>query len=240
MFKSIFNTGDLSDPTLIEDWNFNFRMDTFPLIEKELSYDSAVEERIFELGRKKINAVFTSEVAVRSVFERLEEKPDWNIYCLSGKTRATLLKFIPDAGICGMGSNSTVLADFIKENPAPLREYPTVFFCGDRRMPTLPAAFEQIDTALEELVCYKTSCCPSRIRGDIDGFLFFSPSAVECYFAHNQEISQNAVLFAIGQTTAKSIAAHCTNKVIVAPEPSERALLNEVKIYFEAQQKLEK
>jgi uroporphyrinogen-III synthase len=47
-------------------------------------------------------------------------------------------------------------------------------------------------------------------------------------------------LFAIGETTAESIKAHCTNKIIIAPEPSEAALLNEVKIYFEALKKLEK
>lgn len=235
----LITTAEISDPTPIDDWNFTFKLLTCPLIEKEISFDSSIEERIFELGRTRINALFTSEVAVRSVFERLEEVPDWNIYCLSGKTRTTLLKFIPESLIVAMGRNSTELSAVIKQAPEALRQQPTVFFCGNRRMPTLPAGFQQLEIPLEELICYKTSCPPSSFGGDFSGFFFFSPSAVECYFAHNEKIAHTAVIFAIGETTAKAIAAHCTNKIIIAPEPSEAALLNEVKIYFEALNELE-
>lgn len=240
MIKCIITTAEISDSSAIDSWEFSFRLYTFPLIRKELSFDSEVEQLIFQRGRERINAIFTSEVAVRSVFERLEQQPDWNIYCLNGKTRTTLLKFIPETLIAAMGRNSSELSVIIKEDPEPLRERPTVFFCGNRRMPMLPMTFQQLGIPLEEIISYNTSCAPSTIGGDIHGFLFFSPSAVDCFFTHNPQVSDKSVLFAIGETTAESIKAHCTNKIIIAPEPSEAALLNEVKIYFEALKKLEK
>ena len=145
-----------------------------------------------------------------------------------------LNNFVRALIVDGSAQNSTALAAEIKAGPEPLRQRPTVFFCGDRRMPGLPAAFKELEIPLEELVCYKTTCSPSNLNGDFAGFLFFSPSAVDCFFTHNASVNQSAVLFAIGETTAKSITKYCNNKVIVAPEPSETALLNEVKIYFEA------
>ena len=183
MIQFLITTAALSDSTPVDTWNFPFKLFTIPLMEKELSYDSVVEERIFKLGRQQINAIFTSQVAVKSVFERLEERPDWQIYCLQGKTRSALLKFVPETLIVdGSAQNSTALAAEIKAGPEPLRQRPTVFFCGDRRMPGLPAAFKELEIPLEELVCYKTTCSPSNLNGDFAGFLFFSPSAVDCFF----------------------------------------------------------
>lgn len=235
MINTLISTAEITDQDAIKAWDFGYRLYTFPLINKELSYDTEVEQRIFELGRDSINAVFTSEVAVRSVFERLEQKPDWNIYCLQGKTRTVLLKYVPEALIVNMATNSTNLAATIKSDLSAFRQRPAVFFCGDKRMPTLPATCKELNVPLEELICYKTSCIPSNIGGDIEGILFFSPSAAECFFNHNPRMNNATVLFAIGETTAASIRAFCGNTTIVAPEPTQAALLNEVKIYFDKQ-----
>lgn len=240
MFKLIINTAEISDISLLDNWEFGYKYFTIPLMTKELSYDSAVEQRIFELGRTALNAFFTSEVAVRAVFERLEQQPQWKIYCLNGKTRKILLKFIPESLIAGSASNSSELSTIIQDNQDTIQEKPSVFFCGDRRMPTIPRIFEQLNIPLEEVTCYKSICNSGGILGPIDGIIFFSPSAVDCYFEKNTEIAPTAVVFAIGQTTANYLKARCSNKIIVAPEPSEKALLNEVKIYFEAQKLLEK
>ena len=119
MIQFLITTAALSDSTPVDTWNFPFKLFTIPLMEKELSYDSVVEERIFKLGRQQINAIFTSQVAVKSVFERLEERPDWQIYCLQGKTRSALLKFVPETLIVdGSAQNSTALAAEIKARPS--------------------------------------------------------------------------------------------------------------------------
>jgi len=240
MINTLITTAEITGEDAIKAWHFGYRLYTFPLINKELSYDTQVEERIFELGRSTINAVFTSEVAVRAVFERLEQKPDWNIYCLQGKTRTVLLKYVPEELIVKMATNSTELAAIIQSDLAVFNQRPSVFFCGDKRMPTLPVACKALDVTLEEVICYKTSCIPSNIGGDIEGILFFSPSAVECFFNHNLGLKKETVLFAIGETTAAAIRAFSSNETIVAPEPSQASLLNEVKIYFDKKKASEK
>ncbi|SDZ75152.1 uroporphyrinogen-III synthase [Arachidicoccus rhizosphaerae] len=221
------------------NWDFGFKLYTIPIISKELSYDSEVENKIYELSRTAVNAFFTSEMAVRAVFERLETSPDWRIYCLSGKTKQTLLQFIDASLIERTAPNSTALSKLIQADSKPLLDRPAVFFCGDKRMPTLPATCRELHIPLEEVICYKTICIPNNIGGDLAGILFFSPSAVSCYFNHNPPLKDFTVLFAIGETTATAIRAFSPNKVIVAPEPSKEALLEEVKKYFEDLQKKE-
>ena len=236
MTRLIISTMDLKDTDILSEWNFSYRLMTVPLIQKEFSYDSEVEERIFSLGREKINAIFTSEVAVSSVFERLEYRPDWNIFCLGGKTRSAILKFLPNDDIPLMGNNSRELCDYINTHAALNKTLPAVFFCGDRRMPTIPAYFANQNIALEEVVCYKSRCLPASLNGEISGLLFFSPSAVKCYSVANKQISPKTVFFSIGPTTSRAIAELYDNTIITAPEPSESALLLEIKRYFEAQE----
>ena len=229
---TIISTAELSIEGNL-DWDFASKLYTIPIISKEISYDSEVEEKIFELGKKSVNAFFTSEVAVRAVFERLETCPDWMIYCLSGKTKTVLLQFVPESLIVRAAPNSTELSKAIQTETTPLKERPAVFFCSDKRMPTLPATCKDLDIPLEEVICYTSTCMPNSIGGDLAAMLFFSPSAVSCYFNQNPPLKEMTVLFAIGETTAAAIRAFSPNTVIVAPEPSEEAILNEVKKYFE-------
>src|SRR5690606_16492349 len=152
-FQMLISTRELTEVEAIKEWRFYFKLHQFPLIKKEISYDSQVEERIFEMGRSRINAVFTSQVAVRSVFERLEVQPNWRIFCLGGKTKSVLLNFVPESMIFLTGTNGAELAGRIREEESMVRERRTVFFCGDKRMPTLPATFDELGMALEEVVC---------------------------------------------------------------------------------------
>ena len=230
---TIISTREITDMDLTEDWNFTFRFYTFPLIQKSINYDSLVEDRIFSLAKENINAFFTSESAVKSVLSRLEQCPTWQLFALGGKTKETLLQFFPAVQSPRYAKNSTELAEQVRENRDLFTHQKNVFFCGDKRMPTIPRVFEALNIPLEEVICYKSTCQPSSISGPIQGMLFFSPSAVECFFKHNKSIHEQTVLFAIGDTTAGAISKYCTNKVVVAPKPSEASLLHEVKKYFE-------
>jgi len=61
--------------------------------------------------------------------------------------------------------------------------------------------------------------------------MFFSPSAVESFFAANT-LPHSTILFAIGNTTARSIEQYSTNKVIISDRPGKEALLDKVISHF--------
>jgi uroporphyrinogen-III synthase len=61
--------------------------------------------------------------------------------------------------------------------------------------------------------------------------MFFSPNGVNSFFRINK-ISPNAVLFAIGNTTAAALSAKANNKVIVCETPSKALMVDTVIQYF--------
>ena len=86
---------------------------------------------------------------------------------------------------------------------------------------------------VHEVVVYETVETPVIANDDFDGILFFSPSAVQSFFSVNQ-LKNSDVCFAIGQTTAESIAAFAKNKIFISKTTSQEALLQEVINYFKS------
>lgn len=66
------------------------------------------------------------------------------------------------------------------------------------------------------------------------GILFFSPSAVQSFFATNK-VTASTVFFAIGATTADQITAFSTNAVITADKMGKQNLIEQAVEYFSAQ-----
>jgi uroporphyrinogen-III synthase len=65
-----------------------------------------------------------------------------------------------------------------------------------------------------------------------DGIAFFSPSAVESFFSINT-VPEATRLFAIGETTAASISAYCSNPVVISDSPEKEALVRRMIDYFQ-------
>jgi uroporphyrinogen-III synthase len=177
--------------------------------------------------------VFTSANGVEVVGHYLAQEasvhaPNWQVFCISGRTREAVTKLLPQAPILATAEYGATLAELIKEH-ADVKE--VLFFCGNKRREELPTLLKEAGIRVHELVVYQTEETPTTIPEDLDGVLFFSPSAVSSFFAANT-LKQETVCFAIGTTTAEALANHTTNKIITSATTSQASILEAVQHYF--------
>jgi uroporphyrinogen-III synthase len=131
--------------------------------------------------------------------------------------------------------NIMATAEYGKDLAQKIVEYGVkeiVFFCGNKRRDELPTILREHNIAVHEVIVYETVEVPSVATNDIDAVLFFSPSAVNSFFSVNQ-LEKQTVCFAIGTTTADSIADYTDNKVIISEAPSQEMMLASLRFYFE-------
>lgn len=57
-----------------------------------------------------------------------------------------------------------------------------VFFCGNKRLQTIPEKLANNGIAVEEVIVYETIETAANIKKQYDGILFYSPSAVQSFF----------------------------------------------------------
>lgn len=177
--------------------------------------------------------VFTSANGVESVKHYLAQEvpakaPNWKVFCIAGNTKEAATKLLPAAPVLDTAEYGATLAELIKAH-AEVKE--VLFFCGNKRRDELPTLLKEAGIQVHELVVYQTKETPVTITEDLDGVLFFSPSAVSSFFAANQ-LKANTVCFAIGTTTAEALANHTTNKIITSATTSQASILKAVQHYF--------
>jgi len=191
-------------------------------------------DEIFTLLEKKINyAVFTSSNAVTAAKKYLDDyvnhlPPQWKIFCLSGKTKESLIE---SEALFGTIEATALSAAELAQQVIEHGVKELLFFCGNRRREELPTILQTAGVKVHEVMVYEVEETPVVANGDFDGVLFFSPSAVQSFFNVNQ-LKENVVCFAIGQTTAASLQLFTTNKLCVSKEPTQEALVKEVINYF--------
>ncbi|MGZ3880262.1 MAG: uroporphyrinogen-III synthase, partial [Flavisolibacter sp.] len=193
-------------------------------------------QEIFQLlETNKQVAVFTSSNAVFALKKYLNDyinpfKLNWKIFALSGKTKQALEEDLETFGtIVATANDSKALADRVVQ--ANIKD--VIFFCGNKRRDELPGILKGAGIEVHEVVVYETVETPVVSNEHYDAVLFFSPSAVHSFFSVNQ-LNDDAVCFAIGQTTAESIAAASQSKIVTAKTPTQEALLQEVINYFKS------
>lgn len=206
----------------------DFVMEVIPFIEVVQKEDVPLKRRITQLAAEEALVVFTSINSVRSVGQKLSSKPLWSIACLEGATQEGVVDYFGKGNIIGTAKDSESLSHLIiQSNNNPK----VVFFCGNNRMDNLPQLLRQAGNNLEEIVVYETRSTPVAVEKYYDGILFFSPSAVTAFFSINT-IMPGTVLFAIGNTTAKSIARYSKNKIMVSGEHTQEAMMNQIIAYY--------
>jgi len=220
------------EPSLVE----TAKQSRIEIIEKEFISITPIRnketfERITQLIQKGINTiVLTSSNAIEVLESYIKNDViDWKIFCLSGKTKEAVANTeILGADIIGEAKNATELAkEIIRQGVKEV-----IFFSGNKRRNELPAILKDADVTVNEVVVYETVETPVIVSEDVDGILFFSPSAVQSFFSVNQ-LKGDTVCFAIGETTANSIADFTGNKIVVSEAPSQEMMLMSVRFYFE-------
>lgn len=189
--------------------------------EVELTEYDALETEYYaaDLGSDdEALCLFTSKHAVLACFP--DGKPGermLNCCCVGAKT-AALLQGLGHR-VLEVQESAKLLADEIAKKYSG-RSF--IFFCGDRRLETLPRRLKRAGIRLEERVVYRTNLISKKFDTHFDAVLLFSPSGVESYISANNLAESTAVC--IGPTTAKAAKKH-TKQIIVAAFPSVEAVL---------------
>lgn len=190
-----------------------------------------IEKEVWHWIRKEDPSyvVFTSANAVAAVKHYLQQVvPNWRIFCIAEKTRQVLIQKFDSPAILDTAPYGSELAQKIIQHG--VKE--VVFFCGNRRRDELPTLLREQGIRVHEIVVYETKEVPAVATTDIDGVLFFSPSAVSSFFSANQ-LKEATVCFAIGRTTAEALAAHTGNQIITSETPSQESIMAAVLRYFQ-------
>ncbi len=95
----------------------------------------------------------------------------------------------------------------------------------------MPGKLKSKNINIEEVIVYNTTATAQKISKEYEGILFYSPSAVESFFSVNT-INEQAILFAIGGTTAGVLKALVKNKIIIPEQPGKEALVKKMLDYF--------
>ena len=221
----ILSTAVLDDELLQMAAAAGINIDVVPFIEVQPIKSDELDEQIAEIGRTNACVVITSGNTP------LPEKggENWKIYCVGDVTKKALEKRFGAAAIAGCADNANDLADVILRD-ASIKEL--VFLCGDIHRDELPLKLKENNVAVTEMVVYKTIGLPQHVSKVYDGILFFSPSALTGFCIMNK-IPPNAVIFAIGNTTANAVKAIAKNEIVIAAKPGKKILVETMISHYE-------
>lgn len=226
---SILSTRPLDESLIEQAKQSGIEIDRLSFIKTEPIQHTEVQHEIASALRQSPAVVFTSMNAVEAVADELHgQQPRWKIYSTGGTTKQMAKKYFGEKSIAGTAGSAAELAVLIAGEG---NEDEVIFFCGDQRRNELPDILRSHDIDVKEITVYQTTALPHKIEKQYHGILFFSPSAVECFFSNNKTGDQT-VLFAIGNTTATTIKKHCKNKIIVADEPGKENLVTKMIGYY--------
>src|SRR5262249_10564712 len=105
-----------------------------PFIEIKPVVSSSFSQLVSHFASQKISVVFTSVNSVEGVAKQLDENPSWEIFCIGGVTKDTVIKHFGNASIGASAKNASLLARKIIDHN--IKE--VIFFCGDQRLDDLP------------------------------------------------------------------------------------------------------
>lgn len=183
----------------------------------------------FELNSTFDYLIFTSQNAVLSV---LKSQKNFNLkdkicFCVGIKTKQLLIE--NGFKVENSFDYADDLVDYLLKNHSDKK---FTFFSGNLRRDTIPSAFQKNNIVFEEIEVYKTVLTPYKIDNQIDGILFFSPSAVQSYLKENS--ISNEICFCIGTTTAAEIEKNTKNIVIANRPTVENVIIQSINYFKES------
>lgn len=203
----------------------DIELEEVDFIHTEVINNDALVQRIKRLAAERVPALFTSAHAVRAVAALLEhagaEAPAWTLCTTSGPVRVRARQAFPGAK---QGPKAGSAANLAKEVLA-LKPSRVLLFTGSMRRDELPLTLHKRGVEVVECEVYRTLARPLSLEGQYDGILFFSPAAVESYFAANDP-GPDTLCFATGEATMATLKRKApTLKVYEAGNPSKEAVL---------------
>ncbi len=204
-----------------------FEAEVIPFIRTYPSVSEESRQRIEKLEEQKATVVFTSVHGVAAVAEHIDRKVNWQIACIASATLDAVIKHFDQSNVIATAPYATQLAKELINHTAG----PVVFFCGNKRLDTIPQQLQSAGITVEEIVVYHTELIPQQVKEDADGIMFFSGSAVESFFMKNV-LGKNTVCFAIGTTTADALRERTGNEIVIAENPGKKEMTELVIQYY--------
>ena len=185
-----------------------------------------IEFQSFDLTSTFDYLIFTSQNAVLSILnnENHTNLKDKICFCVGIKTK----QLLEENGFKVENSfdYADELVDYLLENHSDKK---FTFFSGNLRRDTIPTAFQKSNIIFDEIEVYKTILTPHKVDNQMDGILFFSPSAVQSYLNENSITSE--ICFCIGTTTAAEIEKS-TKNIVIANRPTVENVIIQTINYF--------
>jgi uroporphyrinogen-III synthase len=217
----ILSTRPLNKSLVSEAKASGITIDESSFIDTEPIQDITTQQEIEQAYLQSTTVVFTSMNAVDAVVAWQDgQQPDWVIYCMGNTTKQKLKENFGDHSVVGTANNA-------EESDAD----EVIFFCGEQRRDELPAILRSKGIEVQEIIVYETIHTPHKISKNYQAILFYSPSAVSSFFSNNKVPAQT-ILFAIGNTTAKTIQQYCNNTIIIGKSPGKEELVRQAMEYF--------
>ncbi|MDO6818269.1 hydroxymethylbilane synthase [Zobellia sp. 1_MG-2023] len=148
------------------------------------------------------NVVLTSQNAVEALIKSIspEELKFKNIYCVGGKTKRMIKKYI--GPVTHQEKDAKKLAEYLVEY---MEGAEVTYFCSNLRLDDLPAILAENNIKVNEIEAYTTKHAPAEVEETVEGVMFFSPSTVTSYLQKN---APNKTAYCIGETTATEAKKH--------------------------------
>lgn len=222
----------LDDAIIRQASTENITIECIPFIHTKPVETLELQQQINQLIHQTDYVIFTSANAVNAVAKQVNTKETLNAFCISGKTRKAVEQHFSGSRIIADAATGAELAEKIIEFVQSCHSSNAnfTFFCGNKRLNTIPETFKKNNLPLTELVVYDTILTPQTISKQYDGVLFFSPSAVDSFIQMNQP-DKNLTAFSFAGATYTALQPIAA-EIVVSHTPSEQAMLNTVMDYY--------
>lgn len=165
------------------------------------------------------NVIITSQNAVDALLKTVsaEELQFKNIYCVGRKTKRLIENQI--GPVKHSERNAKRLAEYLVEYMEGLE---VTYFCGNLHLYDLRDTLTENNIKVKELEVYQTKYTPIKIDENVEGILFFSPSAITSFLLKN---TPDKIAYCIGETTAAEARKHFKD-VHVAKIPTAESVVD--------------
>ena len=219
MMKVLFTKKKIDKKMISEKFGSRFSYDLVDVIKiKPLQVEP------FDLKDKSL--IFTSVNAVDSFFangfrpnEDFTDKNYNKIYCVGPKTK----KKVREAGFgtFKVKKHAKDLSEFIIENSGKEN---FIHFCGNLALDVLDQALPLQNISYRKVFIYETELLYPTVAQDFDAVVFFSPSGVRSFAAHNSLDGKK--IFSLGYTTTQELTKFTSNKIYTSGESNFQDLLD--------------
>lgn len=227
---NILSTRPVSSEVVAMATHNGIIVDQISFIETRSLMNETLRQTIISLASQQATILITSMNAATAVIDVLRQnqlQPRWTVFSLAGTTAKILREYFTAATCTTTAIDAEELAPQVVEN----KPHHVFFFCGTIRRDVLPKSLKESGIAVEEYMVYETIETPVKLEKDYRAVLFYSPSAVRSFFKLNR-LSNGAVVFAIGATTANELKQFCNNEIIMSSFPSKEEMVKQAVDYL--------